>query len=109
MVMAFGDEVSCSSTFSIFYKCDDYASDESNNCDYDDETEILLLIMHESLKEACERNRKLQEKNDALTLANSKLVRELNTAKDICKKLQEREKYYNYVRKEHNILKKKNE
>ena len=113
--MAFGDEVSCSSTYNILNECNDYenddnddrVSDKNDNCNYDDEAEMLLLKMHASLEEACGRNRKLKEKNDALILTNSKLVRELNTAKDVCKKLQEREKYYDNVRKGQNILKRR--
>ena len=57
--MAFGDGVCSSTNYNILNELSDHDSDEEDEYDCDDETELLLLEMHEKLKETCERNRKL--------------------------------------------------
>ena len=58
-----------------------------------------MLKMHDSLKEASNRNKKLLAKNDALERANSKLIRELNTVKELCRQMQNKDKYYENIKK----------
>ena len=85
--MAFGAEVTSLSKYDI-HKC--FENDEFDECDdldENDEIEMIMLKMHESLKEANNKNKKLIAKNDALERANSKLVRELNTVKDLCRQM----------------------
>ena len=49
----------------------------------------------------------MHDKNDALNNANSKLIREANNFKILCNQLQNKDKYYENIKKEHEIIKKR--